>query len=647
MIAIRQTKAQLMKQGQGVVAMLLVGHALLLFREAWLHEDTFITLRSVINWVEGYGLVWNTVERVQTYTHPLWMLVLSAGYFITRESFFTTLAIGLFVSISTMILLLKASKNVQAAIFVLGVLTLSRSYVDYTTSGLENALSHLLLATFGLLTFRWQKINTIRLFWLTLIATAATLNRMDTLLFYVPPLLILYIGHMRTIRAVGAVMAGGVPLLLWLLFSLFYYGFAFPNTAYTKLNTGIPDSVLWIQGIYYFIDLFIRDPLTFLTILCGLAIPLVTRESKQGTIAVGILLYLVYVMQIGGGYMSGRFFTTPLVGSLLLWTNLDWVGLPRPARWTLYTTMFLLGILAAHPTILPIEYERRFSSTRGITDERQFYDTHTGLLNNLTHDPPLARHWLAVPGIQARESGDQVLEKGGVGLAGYFAGPDVYVLDTLSLGDVFTARLPIANPYFWRPGHFKRIRPEGYDETIHSETNQIVDEDLAAYYEILMHIVRGPLWDRQRIMLIWEINTGQYDHYLDKEGYAVKHIRRHTIEELTRYVAAETPLHDAQVKHIPVQGLEIVLQEPSGASAFDVTLDGNYNYRFVYYRDRVEIAHQVIRMGDGGATLHQKQMDIPGQVRDLGFDMIRIYPSLFGLDQKLERGIGHLILLDD
>jgi hypothetical protein len=42
-------------------------------------DDAYITLRTVDNWVNGRGLVWNTAERVQTYTHPLWMLLLSAA----------------------------------------------------------------------------------------------------------------------------------------------------------------------------------------------------------------------------------------------------------------------------------------------------------------------------------------------------------------------------------------------------------------------------------------------------------------------------------------------------------------------------------------------------------------------------------------
>src|SRR6516162_6013646 len=45
-------------------------------RNSWLSEDAYITYRVVDNFVHGYGLRWNPLERVQVYTHPLWVLSL-------------------------------------------------------------------------------------------------------------------------------------------------------------------------------------------------------------------------------------------------------------------------------------------------------------------------------------------------------------------------------------------------------------------------------------------------------------------------------------------------------------------------------------------------------------------------------------------
>ena len=56
----------------------------IIFRRAWMCDDAFITLRTVDNFVNGYGLTWNVDERVQAYTHPLWMFVISLFYLFTR-----------------------------------------------------------------------------------------------------------------------------------------------------------------------------------------------------------------------------------------------------------------------------------------------------------------------------------------------------------------------------------------------------------------------------------------------------------------------------------------------------------------------------------------------------------------------------------
>ncbi len=62
-----------------------------LLRTAWIGDDALITMRTVHNWHGGHGMVWNVGERVQTFTHPLWMLVLSAVTGVTGEYFFTVL----------------------------------------------------------------------------------------------------------------------------------------------------------------------------------------------------------------------------------------------------------------------------------------------------------------------------------------------------------------------------------------------------------------------------------------------------------------------------------------------------------------------------------------------------------------------------
>ncbi|MBN1250426.1 MAG: hypothetical protein JXC32_22370, partial [Anaerolineae bacterium] len=81
-----------------LVTVLLLGFGALVVRNAWLSDDAYITFRTVDNFVHGYGLTWNVAERVQVYTHPLWMFLLSGVYAITREITITSQVVSILVS---------------------------------------------------------------------------------------------------------------------------------------------------------------------------------------------------------------------------------------------------------------------------------------------------------------------------------------------------------------------------------------------------------------------------------------------------------------------------------------------------------------------------------------------------------------------
>src|SRR5262249_2202737 len=142
----------------------------------------------------------------------------------------------------------------------LAILLRSKAFMDYSTSGLENPLTHLLLAGFVALYFR-DEGSLKSLFWLTLIAALGVTNRMDVAVLLAPPAVYAFY-RVRSLKAVGVVVLASTPFLLWEAFSLFYYGFPFPNTAYAKLGTGISAWETANQGTYYFRNSLSLDPLT-------------------------------------------------------------------------------------------------------------------------------------------------------------------------------------------------------------------------------------------------------------------------------------------------------------------------------------------------------------------------------------------------
>jgi hypothetical protein len=58
------------------LALLVLGAAAVLTR-LWACEDAYISFRYVENLLDGHGLVYNIGERVEGFTHPLWLLLIT------------------------------------------------------------------------------------------------------------------------------------------------------------------------------------------------------------------------------------------------------------------------------------------------------------------------------------------------------------------------------------------------------------------------------------------------------------------------------------------------------------------------------------------------------------------------------------------
>jgi arabinofuranosyltransferase len=80
---------------------LLLLFTLVLVRTAWVCDDAYITFRTVDNFIHGYGLTWNTSERVQAYTNPLWMFLVTGVNLATQEMFFSVIILSIVISVIT------------------------------------------------------------------------------------------------------------------------------------------------------------------------------------------------------------------------------------------------------------------------------------------------------------------------------------------------------------------------------------------------------------------------------------------------------------------------------------------------------------------------------------------------------------------
>ncbi len=506
------------------LALLFVVFMVVLVRSAWVCDDAYITLRTVDNLYHGYGLTWNIGERVQSYTHPLWLGFLAATYFLFENPYYLLILLSIAIS-SAVALLLMTRLATSPATALVGLLMLmaSRAFIDFSTAGLENPVSHLLVLLF-MIVFLRSGVSKNRMFTLTLIASLGMLNRMDLLLVFLPVLLYaVYKQHTR--RDVRNIVLGLAPFLLWELFAVFYYGFPFPNTAYAKLNTGISLALLVRQGGYFMLNSLSRDPLTLSVFVAGALFSCIERDLRRGLLSLGFALYLAYVVRVGGDYMSGRFLSVIALGGVALLVSSQLLREKGAFRAALIAVA-LLSLATPHPPLLYNAADAREENGplgiyNGIEDGRTFNYQQTGLLT-LSSDKPMPKLGWAYEGREARERKVEVIDVGAAGAFGYYAGPDVHVVDWYGIGDPLLSRLPVDDPLHWRVGHFYRSLPEGYLETLEQNTLAIQNPNLAEYYRKLVTVTQGDLFDANRLVEIWRLNTGYYQPLLDAYQAALK-----------------------------------------------------------------------------------------------------------------------------
>ncbi len=509
----------------------LAVYAWLVIRTSWVGDDAVITFRSLENFLHGYGPVFNIGERVQTFTHPLWFLLQAAAGFVFNlwksnpfgqgQMYFLNVFISIGLSLLVAIIFaFNTTSSTKGAILGLLIFSVSKSFVDYSTSGLENPLTHLILLLFTLAYLTKKEDSQRSIYILGTLAALGGVDRLDTLLFYFPALILLFWQSPNKGKTLITLGFGFLPLIAWELFSLFYYGVPFPNTAYAKINTGIPESSLITQGIFYYLNSLKLDPITLLTIITVSIAGWMNRNAAHKTILAGVLLYLLYTIYIGGDFMSGRYFSTPLLICVTLLATMDFKS-PKVYGFAIGIVL-LVGIapIFVIPERAPAfgvgdEGDHRvFVDERGISDERIVY-TGLGLFERIKKkSAPSTNYardkWVYLPGEPVR-----VRILGPLGLNSMTLGPNFHVIDVNSLADPLMTRMPLYEIERWRIGHFRHIIPKGYEETLKSGENRIENKEIALYYDKLSFIVRGELWSWERVIEIWNFNTGKYDYLLE------------------------------------------------------------------------------------------------------------------------------------
>jgi arabinofuranosyltransferase len=499
---------------------------LVVLPNAWLGDDIFISLRTAKNFVAGHGLVWNLDDRVQAFTHPLWEVFLIIIQWLFPSNVpLAVIWLGIITTLVAVVLFFRDVKSRWLTLLAVVVLVSSKAFIDYSTSGLENPALYVLIILFA-----DEYLGKQRTFWLTLIAALAAITRLDALALILPAIAPLVWKHWRQRAFWNEVGKGAIPLVVWELFSLVYFGYFLPNTVYAKTLTYIPQPLMYQHGLNFFANSLDWDKITIPAILLSLVLIDLTRKSRELWLAAGIVLYLLVVFHSGGDYMSGRFLAVPFFLSLYL--AIRWLEqppkMPRFVLPALSAALLLFALVTPyspvfHPLITQTGHTHDLDFNHGngeIANEGAVYCAETCLFN--LSKIKYSFTYRELNQIQPRQ---KIGEFGSIGMVGYYGSPQLHIVDDLALADPLLSHLS-ADTYS-RIGHFHRLVAPTYIASIQHHKNLIDEPCTRRLYGDILPVVTGPLFSFERFGKIIKLNSGfsdlKYKHCVQRGSLPPKH----------------------------------------------------------------------------------------------------------------------------
>jgi arabinofuranosyltransferase len=436
-----------------VVAPLMVTYVLLCLRDAWIADDAFITLRSARNLAEHFEPNFNLGIRVQAFTSEAWHAVLAVVYWVIPHGYLVLLGASLAAATATTALLLcrvvPRDRGV-APIFLLGALLLSsRSYVDYSTSGMENALLHLLVVVLYLF---WDRPNDPNVAassrtWsrnILLTSIALVMTRLDHAPLALPfawAAVVSLWPHFKRWPLCRRLLLYGSPFLLWKVFSIFYYGSLLPNSALSKLSHGQPIGEMLAQGIGYLYSSLFLDPVLVITILVAVVVGWFSPRGRSRPLAIAIVLQVATCIWVGGDFMGGRFLTASFVlAAIVIAREVSLTHSPALGQLVAVVAVVGLSLLGTRPVwTTSLEGSRKSFDARGVVDEASAWSVQTGLWN-------VGRD-LFMPVGHRRESAARFQGPGPyfgetLGIEAFYGDERARVFDGVALVDPLLSRMP-------------------------------------------------------------------------------------------------------------------------------------------------------------------------------------------------------------
>ena len=455
-------------------------------------DDAFIDFRVVDNLLHGYGPVYNVSERVEAYTNPLWVALLTLasplfGHGPSGRAHIEETAVVLGIALAAAALALACLASSRLSVRGSGhfawpagalvVLALA-PFWDFAGCGLETGLVLFWLAGCFYLLAGEPRASGWRSTAIALAIGAGPLVRPDLTLTAALFLGVLWACQASARQRVASAATAVAPVVAYQVFRMGYFACLLPNTALAK-EAGLAN---WSAGWGYLRDFAepyqLGFPVALLLLGVGAALVDLRRRGRStdallvAAAAAGALLQGLYVVRLGGDFMHARMLLPALFALVLPVATI--VGTPPGWALLLIPWAFASAIWGRCP------YAEQSEGTPAIENERAFYASRASVPNPVAAEDFLPKHnwaadgvWLAehasgplppeatephgglfTPGwqfeayqvdIQPWVQASVVAARFPIGIIGFLAGPRTHVCDARGIADPLASRVRLAS----------------------------------------------------------------------------------------------------------------------------------------------------------------------------------------------------------
>jgi len=300
-------------------------------------DDAYISYRYGKNLMNGKGLVYNPGEYVEGYTNFLWTIVTAPFTKVPAiDVSVFSIALCMIISILNIFFITRISRLFNLLvefktgfIFLLPALfyVLDDSIAFWSIGGMEFPMYILFILGIIYNYFRLND-NKKQLYYLITFLILCTLTRPEGNMIFVITIFHMFIFRKRLNNPgrafIKIILFYSVFCALYYGFKYFYYGQIIPNTFYAK---GVTDmSMNLILGTKYII-MCVGIRLYVLIFILFIPFKKAFRGFKLSYLLLFSIIYIVYIVAVGGDWMYANRFFVPIIPILYILSAIGFISL--------------------------------------------------------------------------------------------------------------------------------------------------------------------------------------------------------------------------------------------------------------------------------------------------------------------------------